>query len=266
MLFNGDKLYMLPSVTLVQCMGFVLAGKGDVIGVDSCTQNEAGELEELVLGLGGRVHCWFLTHGHFDHIEGVIELLRRGKVQIDCVCYRFPPLDYIERVEKAENRVARVADLEAELKKHGIKVIRPQKGEWISVGHFKVLPLSDGSPVAETLNPSSVVYRVETSGQSVLFLGDMDWRAQDKILKEFPEEIKCPVVQMAHHGQQGVTEEFYQAVQPKVALWCTPEWLWNNDIGAGFNTGPFKTLETRSWMEKLGTINYRFEKQITVVE
>ena len=36
-LFNGDKLYMLPSVTPLQCMGFVLAGEGDVIAVDSGT-------------------------------------------------------------------------------------------------------------------------------------------------------------------------------------------------------------------------------------
>ena len=34
MLFNGDKLYMLPSVMPLQCMGFVLAGEGDVIVVD----------------------------------------------------------------------------------------------------------------------------------------------------------------------------------------------------------------------------------------
>lgn len=94
----------------------------------------------------------------------------------------------------------------------------------------------------------------------------MDWSAQDKILREFPDKLKCPVVQMAHHGQDGVTEEFYRAVQPKVALWCAPEWLWNNDCGNGFNTGPWKTVETRGWMEKLKTVNYRFEKEITVLK
>lgn len=265
-MFNGDRLFMVPSASPLQCMGFILAGEGDVIGIDSCTQAESEILENLVLSLGGRVKCWFLTHGHFDHIEGLIGILERGKVQVDKIVYKFPPLDYIERVEKAEGRIARVADLERAIEKRGVPVLRPEKGKWMQEGHFRVLPLSDGSPVGETLNPSSVVYRVETRGDAVLFLGDMDWRAEEKILQEFPEEIRCPVVQMAHHGQQGVTEKFYRAVAPKVCLWPTPEWLWNNDIGGGYGTGPFKTLETRAWMEKLGTVNYRFMGEITELD
>jgi beta-lactamase superfamily II metal-dependent hydrolase len=266
MLFGGDKLYMLPSVTPLQCMGFVLAGDGDVIVIDGGTKAEADELENLLLSLGGHVKGWFLTHGHFDHIEGLICVLERGKVAIDRVYYQFPPLDYIERVERAENRIARVADLEEMILKRGVPVTHPKKGEWLTAGHFRALPLSDGSPVGETLNPSSVVYRVKTRGEDVLFLGDMDWRAEDKILTEFPDQLKCRVVQMAHHGQQGVTEKFYQKVSPEICLWPTPEWLWNNDIGAGFNTGPYKTLETRAWMEKMHTTNYYFQKDITVLE
>lgn len=265
-LFNGDKLYMLPSVTPLQCMGFVLAGEGDVIAVDSGTQAEADELETLLLSLGGRVDMWFLTHGHFDHIEGLIETLERGKIAVGSIVYRFPPLDYIERVERNENRKARVADLERAIAARGVPVVRPEKGTAIAAGHFRVLPLSDGSAVGETLNPSSVVYRVDTRGESVLFLGDMDWRAEEKILKEFPNEIRCNVVQMAHHGQQGVTERFYRAVRPRVCFWPTPEWLWNNDIGGGYGTGPFETLKTRAWMEKMNTVNYRFGQEITEVE
>ena len=71
---------------------------------------------------------------------------------------------------------------------------------------------------------------------------------------------------MAHHGQQGVTEKFYRHISPQVCLWPTPEWLWNNDIGAGFDTGPYKTLETRGWMEKMNTVNYHFENTVTVIE
>ena len=266
MLFNGDKVYMLPSVAPLQCMGFVVAGHGDVIAIDSGTAAETDQLESLLLSLGGTVTCWFLTHGHFDHIEGLINVLERGKVRIEKICYRFPPLDYVERVERQENRVARVADLERAIARSNAPVVRPVPGESIAAGHFIVTPLSDGSPVGESLNPSTVVYRVQTSGESILFLGDMDWRAEDKILRDFPDMVRCNVVQMAHHGQQGVTENFYRQVAPKVCLWPTPEWLWNNDIGGGYGTGPFKTLETREWMKKMNTENYRFGTEITVLE
>ena len=48
-MFNGDRLFMIPSATPLQCMGFVLEGEGDVIGIDSCTRAESQRLEDLVL-------------------------------------------------------------------------------------------------------------------------------------------------------------------------------------------------------------------------
>lgn len=258
---------MFPSFTPMQCMGFLLSGGDEVIGIDSATQGETEHIEKAVLGLGGKVDCWFFTHAHMDHIQGFTELLRRGKIQVNSVCYKFPSIEYIGQAEKNDPRqVPTVKEFEAEIETHGIKVIRPEKGVKMNVGHFGITPLSDGNAVGERLNSSSVVYRVDTSGKSILFLGDMDWVAEDKILQEFRKEIKCPVVQVAHHGQHGVTEKFYKAVQPEVALWCTPEWLWNNDVGTGFDKGPFATLETRGWFEKLGTVNYRAEGKIIILD
>ena len=150
-MFNGDKLYMLPSVTPLQCMGFVLAGKGDVLAVDGGTAAETDQLENLLLSLGGKVTCWLLTHAHFDHIEALIGVLERGNVEIGRICYQFPDSEYIERVERQENRTARAADLENTIARRGVPVVRPQKGQWLEAGHFRVLPLSDGSaaPVCE---------------------------------------------------------------------------------------------------------------------
>lgn len=268
MLFNGDKLYMYPSSGAIQVMGFTMTGNGDVIGIDSASRDEAEKIEASIMHMGGKVDCWFFTHPHYDHIEGFVEIIRRGNVRVNSVCYSFPSLEYFKRVEP-EDRIVRGVNaytaFENEIKTRGIRVIVPQKGVVVQAGHFRVLPLSDGSAVGDRLNASSVVYKVNTRGSSVLFLGDMDWSAEDTILREFSEQLRCPVVQMAHHGQDGVTEKFYRTVRPEVALWCTPEWLWNNDIGNGFNTGPFLTVETRRWMEKLGTVNYRFGKEISVI-
>ena len=61
---------------------------------------------------------------------------------------------------------------------------------------------------------------------------------------------------MAHHGQGGVTREVYEAISPSVCLWDTPDWLWDNNSGGGYNSGPWKTLEVRAWMEELGAIEH----------
>ena len=70
-------------------------------------------------------------------------------------------------------------------------------------------------------------------------------------------DLKADAVQMAHHGQQGVTEAFYRAVAPEFAFWPTPKWLWDNVryIGGPAGEGPFKTPEVIGWMAKLGTKN-----------
>ena len=65
---------------------------------------------------------------------------------------------------------------------------------------------------------------------------------------------------MSHHGQSGATKELYKEISPKICLWPSPDWLWNNDSGAGENSGPWKTLETRKWMEELGVTKNYIEK------
>ena len=65
---------------------------------------------------------------------------------------------------------------------------------------------------------------------------------------------------MAHHGHSGATKELYTVVSPKICLWPTPAWLWDNDPGTGYNTGNWKTIETRKWMEELGVQQNYVEK------
>ena len=58
---------------------------------------------------------------------------------------------------------------------------------------------------------------------------------------------------MAHHGQKGVEKDFYEAIQADYALWPTPKWLWENrEEGKGYNSGDFKTITVREWMQELG--------------
>ena len=59
---------------------------------------------------------------------------------------------------------------------------------------------------------------------------------------------------------QEVSKEFYEYIKPRICLWASPEWLWNNDNGNGFDTGPWKTVQTRQWMQELGVTKHIVEK------
>ena len=103
-------------------------------------------------------------------------------------------------------------------------------------------------------NNASLVFRMELGGKSVLFTGDCGVEAGQKILRLWKDTglLHCDICQMAHHGQNGCDRAFYEAVSPTTCLWCTPEWLWNNDNGKGYNTHFWQTVVVRGWMDELG--------------
>ena len=104
-----------------------------------------------------------------------------------------------------------------------------------------------------SINNSSVAYMLNINGKKALFLGDMGEEAGRQLIADnSAETLKCDIVQMAHHGQYGVSLEVYQILQPEICLWSCPEWLWNNDNGGGVDSGSWLTIETRRWMAQLG--------------
>ena len=96
-----------------------------------------------------------------------------------------------------------------------------------------------------------MVVKFDTGKTTFLVLGDTGIKSSEKLLKTQKEKLKSDIVQMAHHGQSGATKELYEQINPTICMWPTPEWLWNNDSGEGKGSGPWKTLETRLWMEEL---------------
>ena len=60
---------------------------------------------------------------------------------------------------------------------------------------------------------------------------------------------------MAHHGQNSVTKEVYEAIRPELCFFNAPEYLYNNDNGGGYNTGTFQSVIVRGWMLEMGSKN-----------
>ena len=100
-------------------------------------------------------------------------------------------------------------------------------------------------------NEQSMILKFVTQNTSLLILGDAGEKTSEKLLQTQREKLKSDIVQMSHHGQAGATNELYKQINPSICLWPTPDWLWNNDAGEGINTGPWKTFETRNWIEQL---------------
>ena len=115
-------------------------------------------------------------------------------------------------------------------------------------------------------NDSSMVFKMTATDvdKSMIFLGDAFYCASKELLEE-PQKLKADAVQMAHHGQNGVSKEVYESIAPEICFFNCPEWLYNNDNGEGYNSGKWKTVEVRSWVDELGAKSYKaFEGDQTI--
>ena len=263
---NGT-IYMLPMMNGNVGNSFIVTTPdGKLIVIDGGWRSDTDHLIDRLREISGEktphIHGWLLSHAHSDHIDafmGVYER-RKGDVVIDRVYYNFPSEQYCTRAEPAEGHTVReFYSLLPEFA--GIAQIVSQ-GDVFSVGDavFEVMYSFDPSVAVNSINNTSTVFRMTLCGKTTLWLGDLGAGAGEKMLRCQGEKLKSDIVQMAHHGQGGVDRPVYETISPKICLWPTPRWLWDNDAGKGYNTHTFKTIIVQGWMKEIGADEWYVSK------
>lgn len=250
-IFDGEALIMLKSSTASQMMAYVIITKNKkLIVVDGGLKEDAKHLKEVIKDNGGVVDAWLLTHPHSDHVGALTSILNEENsgIEIKSIHYHLLDFDWYQRNE------AYRADTVKELMEALEKVSREKL--YSSVKYGDKFLVDDvvinimNAPYLFThnsINNSSIAYRLDMGSRKVMFLGDMGEEAGKRLLEDVPRfELKADVVQMAHHGQYGVSKEVYQAISPIVAMWNAPAWLYHN------YSGKYLTLEVREWMQEIG--------------
>ena len=105
-----------------------------------------------------------------------------------------------------------------------IKVYVVQAGQKINIEknlYFDVLWPSSNNVVTENvLNNNSLVCKLNYKNFTMLFTGDIEEIAEEKILEEVNDEwLKADVLKVGHHGSKTSSiEGFIKAVKPGIAL------------------------------------------------
>lgn len=249
------KLTQLHDNSPSQMMGyFIKTSDGKIIVIDGGTKNDSENLQKYINENGGRVDYWFITHFHADHTGALVDILNNTQIPIDTIIYHEVNKEMVEQYEPA--RIEQYDSIHEALQNERAqnKIVDPQPGQVFQISpkiNVKILSVYENDIVENFGNNTSTVFKLNVNDDSILFLGDTGVESSEKLIKYHKDELKSDYVQMAHHGQNGATFELYQEINPTYCLWPTPAWLWDNDTGNGYNTGPFKTIETRKWVEEL---------------
>ena len=251
-------MWQTPRQTGSQMMGYVFrTATGETVVFDGGTFGDADYLTALLKKhCGGKVDAWIMTHAHDDHFGAFCQIMEKtpDALEIKKLYFNFPTQSWLDQYE-AYCKPATARFFAAQKLFKG-ETVTPKPGDVLEFGALKIETLNDfdESLTMNAINNSTIIFRLDVAGKSLLMLGDLGVEGGNRVLNNVPKEkIDADFVQMAHHGQQGVSKEFYEVASPTVCLWPTPDWLWDNNAGGkGKNTGPWKTLETRAWMDELG--------------
>ena len=271
---GGFTLLQAPTMTGIQMMSYVITSpSGKVLVIDGGNVGDEVFLYNEIIAKGGYVDMWIISHCHVDHYSALVEIMENyDDIQIKKICYNFPPQEWVDKIEpqeKAHNdRIyalfERCSDLCQIVHDGECFDFEGAKIEILNDPMKFVLSSKELSNDNLTVNDSSLVWRITfPTGKTSLFLGDLGPIAGNDLAGRYKNSLKSDMVQMAHHGQNGVEENVYQYIRPDVCLWAAPMWLYNNDLGQGFNTHCFKTIEVREWMKKLGVQHHVVEGEGT---
>ena len=258
-ILGGAELMMLSNQTKGQMMSFLLETKsGSLIVIDGGRWEDGDYLMEEIRRRGGKVSAWFLTHTHTDHVGGLLNLLSKESegidtgIDIEHIYYNFADLDWYSVHEPGDFGTASSILGQLGALPEGVSQI-VERGQVVTVDDVTVTVLNDRyEPGPDQIgerdgNDAGIAYRMVVNGVSILFLGDLQKIGGDLLLEQAGEDgLKSDIVQMSHHGQNGVREQVYEAIDPDICLWPTPQWLWDNE------GEKFQTPETKKWMQKLG--------------
>ncbi|MDR2039498.1 MAG: MBL fold metallo-hydrolase [Bacteroidales bacterium] len=252
---NDFTLWQLPSqINTIGNSYVFLTDNGKVVVMDGGVKEEALYLRGFLAALGNEIEAWFVSHPHFDHVGALTEILRSPQgISIKKIYYsEFSP-SYLDTEPMYSEAAYLFYD---HLKSSGIPLVNIQDpGQEINIDGvlFKILTVTNETIKNNTYNNSSMAIKVTGKSKTILFLADLGIEAGDLLLKSpYRDDLDCDYLQVSHHGQKGVSKDFYRTIKFNACLWPTPSWVYNNDIGKGFNTHEFETVEIRELMEELG--------------
>lgn len=220
------SVYELSSNQFLEVIFFDV-GQGDAIFIETPKRHQilidGGPDSKILEKLGREIPFWdrnidllILTHPEGDHLAGLIEVLKRYKVEnILWTGVKRDTFEWREWQKVIETQKGKGAKLY--IARSGQKIILQGSGpcKFIEV----LYPLENlGGQEFKDSNDTSIVTKLIFGENSFLFTGDIYKSGEKKLIDE-GAEIGADVLKVGHHGSKTSSgEEFIKEVSPEIAI------------------------------------------------
>lgn len=202
-------------------VSFFDVGQGDTIFIESPDRTQilidGGPGNAILAKLGRAMPFWdrsldlvILTHAHADHVSGLVEVLKRYRVDRileSGEAYGTPEYAEWRRLAQEKN----------------IPVTVAHAGQEIRAGALVIAVLSpfENKSGVSLKNPhdANVSTKLIYGGTSALLMGDAEKMIEYRLVYERSESLRSDVLKVGHHGSKtSSSQEFLAAVSPKIAI------------------------------------------------
>ncbi len=245
----------------IRSMGYIVRTKnGEEIFIDSGLNIDYDSLKSYIdLYTDGNIDHWVITHAHDDHVGAYLEVLNKEDITIKNLYYNMLSEEWYKENDP-RGYDSEKAFLDSLSNSKILNHIVCKKGDIFKIDNIEMDILRVANPEitnGDNGNEASMVFKITATNvnKSMIFLGDAMTNASPEIL-DVGDKLKADAVQLAHHGNWGVTEDVYKAINPKVAFVNATESLYNNDNGQGYNSGGWTSIIVREWLENIGCTTF----------
>jgi beta-lactamase superfamily II metal-dependent hydrolase len=185
-----------------------------------------------------RIAGWFLSHAHSDHVCKFFDFLRYNMDDcvLETVYCNFPAVRPVQGAGWGRQGECLYARTIGELldSMPEIRRVKLHTGQ-----HFAVRDLSftvlctheDVFPTENTdFNNTTTVLMMEAAGTRLLFCGDASDAESDIMVPRWGEDLKCDILQVAHHGHHGCSAAFYDLTRADAALFSNTQIFYDLDL------------------------------------
>ena len=215
--------------------------EGHLIIIDGGWEADAEEVKKVIAAAGGHVDAWIITHPHPDHVGAfnaiMLEIMDTGSPDITIDKIYATPVNG-ERYNETANEWDEYIQYEkwVFVTQNMTNITYLNEYDTFSLFdlNFEVFNSWDeevDEQDTNLCNRGSLMIKVSGSKDSFLFCGDVEEPLQETIISLFGDKLSSTYVQCAHHGNWGLTTDFYELVSPEAAFMDAPVSVIDNTEG-----------------------------------